>query len=192
MKKTLIFSLLWLLFAFANAQTTWVIDPVHSTVQFEVSHLSISSVTGLFTSYSGTVTSNGEDFRNASANITIDASSITTNNLERDRHLKEDDFFNVKKYPKINFVSKKFSLTEDNNYIIEGDLTIREKTMPIILTAEFGGIISINKIKKAGFKAKGKINRFEYGLKWDDLLDSGGLMVGEEVDLILNVELVKQ
>ncbi|MEL7006836.1 MAG: YceI family protein, partial [Bacteroidota bacterium] len=79
-----------------------------------------------------------------------------------------------------------------NTYIIEGDLTIREMTMPVVLTAEFGGIVSIDNVKKAGFTAKGKINRFKYGLKWDDLLDNGGLIVGEEVDLVLKVELIKK
>lgn len=180
------------MFGFANGQTTWVIDPTHSTIQFEVSHLSVSSVTGLFTSYSGTVTTDGESFNNATANVTIDVASITTNNLERDKHLKEDDFFNAKKYPKISFVSKKFNATENNTYIIEGDLTIREMTMPVVLTAQYGGVISINKAKKAGFTAKGTINRFKYGLKWDDLLDNGGLIVGEEVDIILKLELVMQ
>ncbi len=192
MKRTLILTALWLLFGFANAQTTWVIDPVHSTLQFEVSHLSVSSVTGLFTSFSGTVTANENDFNDASVNVTIDVASITTNNLERDKHLKEDDFFNAKKYPKITFVSRKFDLTEDNTYIIEGDLTIREMTLPVVLTSEFGGVVSISGVKKAGFTAKGRINRFKFGLKWDDLLDNGGFVVGEEVDLILNVELVKQ
>lgn len=192
MRRTLSIIALCLLVSFSYAQTTWVIDQTHSSIQFEVSHLSVSSVTGFFTSYSGTVTTDGENFNNAKADITIDVASITTNNLERDKHLREDDFFNAAKYPKISFVSKKFNLTENNTYIIEGDLTIREMTMPVILTGEFGGIVSINKVKKAGFTATGTINRFKYGLKWDDLLDNGGLIVGEEVDLILKVELVKK
>lgn len=192
MKRTIILSALCLLPALVYSQTTWVIDPVHSSVQFEVSHLSVSSVTGFFTSYSGTVITKGEGFEDANVNVNIDVASITTNNLERDKHLKEDDFFNSSKYPKILFVSRKFDKTENNTYIIEGDLTIREMTMPIVLTAEFGGVVSINNIKKAGFTAKGTINRFKYGLKWDDLLDNGGMIVGEDVDLILKVELVKK
>ena len=192
MKRTLLISALWLSIGFVYGQTTWIIDPVHSSVQFEVSHLTVSSVTGFFTSYSGTVISKGENFNDAKINSTIDVASITTNNLERDKHLKEDDFFNAEKYPKINFVSTKFNMTEDNTYIIEGDLTIREMTKKVVLTGEFGGIVSINDVKKAGFTAKGRINRFDFGLKWDDLLDNGGLMVGEEVDLILKVELVKK
>lgn len=192
MKRIILFSALCLLSALANSQTIWVIDPVHSSVQFEVSHLAVSSVTGFFTSYNGKVITKGEGFDDAKVNVQIDVASITTNDLERDKHLKEDDFFNADKYPKISFVSRKFDKTESNTYIIEGDLTIRDKTMPVVLSAEFGGVVSINDVKKAGFTAKGTINRFKYGLKWDDLLDNGGLIVGEEVDLILKVELIKQ
>jgi len=174
------------------AQTSWVIDPTHSSVQFEVSHLAVSSVTGQFTSFSGSITSKKNDFDGAKASATIQTASITTNNLERDKHLKDDDFFHVEKYPEIKFVSNSFEEREDNNYLIKGDLTIKDVTKPIMLNADFGGIVSINGKKKAGFEARGKINRFDFGLSWDDVLDNGGLIVGEEVEIILKIELVKQ
>lgn len=192
MKKTCIILILSFISSVSLAQTTWVIDPTHSSVQFDVSHLAVSSVTGFFTSYAGTLTSKKNDFEDSKINATIEVASITTNNLERDKHLKEDDFFNAEKFPEIKFESTSFKKVSDNNYLIEGNLTIRDVTKPVTLDAEFGGIVSINNKKKAGFTATGTIDRFDYGLKWDDVLDNGGLIVGEKVDIILKIELVKQ
>ncbi len=190
-KNSLVFGLSILSFA-ATGQTTWVVDPVHSSVQFEVSHLAVSSVTGDFTGFTGSVITQNDDFNNARISATIDVNSVDTNNLERDKHLKEDDFFNATKYPNITFVSSVFSKEKDNIFTIQGDLTIRDVTKPISLSAEYGGIVSINGQQKAGFTAEGTIDRFDYGLKWDDVLDSGGLIVGEKVDIILKVQLVKK
>lgn len=192
MKKICIILIISFVSAVGIAQTTWVIDPTHSSVQFDVSHLAVSSVTGSFTSYAGTLTAKKNDFEGAKVNATIEVASITTNNMERDKHLKEDDFFNAEKYPEIKFESTSFKKVSGNNYTIEGNLTIRDITKPVTLDAEFGGIVSINNKKKAGFTATGTIDRFEYGLKWDDVLDNGGLIVGEKVDIILKMELVKQ
>jgi len=192
MKKTsVLIALLFIIFS-SNAQTTWVIDPAHSSIQFEVSHMTISSVTGQFTSYSGNIISKKNNFEGAKITATVQAASITTNNLERDKHLKDDDFFNVEKYPEIKFVSTSFEKKDNNNYLIKGNLTIKDVTKPIILKAGYGGIVSINNKKKAGFEARCTINRFDYGLSWDDVLDNGGLIVGEDVDIILKIELVKQ
>ena len=178
---------------FSIAQSTWVIDPGHSQIEFEVSHLTVSSVTGFFTSFSGTVvTSKKTDFEDAKIHATIEVASITTNNLERDKHLKEDDFFNANEYPEIKFKSTSFSRNADGSFKLMGDLTIRDVTKPITLDVKFGGIASIDNMKRAGFTAKGSINRFDYKLKWDDALDSGGLIVGEKVDMILRMELIKQ
>lgn len=173
-------------------QTTWVIDPANSSVQFEVPHLTVSSVTGVFTAYTGTLTAKKNDFENAKLRANIEVASISTNNLERDKHLREADFFNVEEFPEMTFKSTSFEKLENNNYLITGDLTIKEITKPITLEAVFGGIISIDNQKKAGFKAKGAINRFDYGLEWNDVIDSGGLIVGETVDIILNMQLIKQ
>ncbi|MGD1959277.1 MAG: YceI family protein [Fulvivirga sp.] len=173
-------------------QTTWVVDPAHSSVQFEVSHMTVSSVTGVFTGFTGSVTSSRENFQNAKINASIDVNTVSTNNLERDKHLKENDFFNANTFPNISFISSVFKKNADGTYTIQGDLTIRDVTKPISLSANFGGLVSINGKQKAGFAAKGKINRFDYGLKWDDVLDSGGLIVSETVNIVLNIELVKQ
>ncbi|MEP2772954.1 MAG: YceI family protein [Fulvivirga sp.] len=192
MKRIFFTLILALLFISSQAQTTWIVDPTHSSIQFEVSHLAVSSVTGQFTSYSATVTSKKNDFNGAKITATIQTASITTNNLERDKHLKDDDFFNAAEYPEIKFESTSFIEKEDNMYSITGNLTMKGVTKPITLNAEFGGIVSINKKEKAGFEARGTVNRFDYGLSWDDVLDSGGLIVGEKVDIILKIELVKQ
>ncbi len=192
MKRIFFTFILALLFISSQAQTTWIVDPTHSSIQFEVSHLAVSSVTGQFTSYSATVTSKKNDFNGAKITATIQTASITTNNLERDKHLKDDDFFNAAEYPDIKFESTSFIEKEDNMYSITGNLTMKGVTKPITLNAEFGGIVSINKKEKAGFEARGTVNRFDYGLSWDDVLDSGGLIVGEKVDIILKIELVKQ
>lgn len=193
MKKLLIILTFCFFTNFAIAQsTTWVIDPTHSSVNFEVPHLTVSTVSGYFTDFSGTAFSEGDDFHNAEINAVIDVASITTHNLERDKHLKEDDFFNTNQFPNITFKSNTFRKTEDGSFEIYGDLTIRDITKPVVLEADFAGIVLLDDQKKAGFTAKGKINRFDYGLKWDDALDSGGLIVGEEVDLILNITLVQQ
>ncbi len=192
MKKSCLFFFLCLAYYSTAGQTTWVVDPAHSSVQFEVSHLAVSSVSGDFTGFTGSVVTKNDDFNNARINATIDVNSVDTNNLERDKHLKEDDFFNASKYPTITFVSSVCSKTKGNEFTIQGDLTIRDVTKPVSLSAEYGGIVSIDGQQKAGFTAKGTIDRFDYGLKWDDVLDSGGLIVGEKVDIILKVELVKK
>lgn len=193
MKKLLPIILILITFSFLNAQNTWKIDNTHSTVEFEVSHLTVSSVTGFFTSFKGEIiTTKKNEFEDAKVNATIDVPSVTTNNLERDKHLKEDDFFNAEKYPIITFKGTEFKKYEDGSYSLSGDLTIRDITKKIDLDVEFGGIVSLNDMKRAGFTAKGSINRFDYGLKWDDSLDSGGLIVGEKVNIILKIEAVKQ
>lgn len=174
------------------SQIKWEIDKVHSSIQFEVSHMTVSSVTGQFLKFDAEViTPTEKSFENAQINATIDASSITTNNLERDKHLKDDDFFNVDKYPQISFVSRSFEKKSGNSYIITGDLTIKGITKTIKLMTEFGGMVSLNDEIKAGFEATTTIDRFEFGLSWDDVLDSGGLIVGEDVEIILKIELVK-
>lgn len=193
MKKILFTLILSSFIYFSQAQTTWIVDPTHSSVQFEVSHLTVSSVTGNFTSFSSTVTTPKKNvFDGARITATIQAASINTNNMERDKHLRADDFLNVEEYPEIKFVSTSFEETKDNYYEITGDLTMKGMTKSITLLATFGGIVSINDKKKAGFEARGSINRFDFGLSWDSVLDNGGLIVGEKVNILLNIELVKQ
>lgn len=173
------------------AQSEWKIDPVHSSIQFDVTHLVVSTVTGSFTDFTGTVKSNGESFENSSVVCKVDVNSIDTENLTRDKHLKEDDFFNANKFPLIVFSSTSFKKTGENEYKVEGDLTIRDVTKKVVFMATNSGTVNTGTKVISGFKVTGKINRFEFNLKWDDTLDSGSLVVGEDVDIRMNLELVK-
>lgn len=170
----------------------WQTDPEHSFIQFEVSHLTISTVVGYFNEFSAKVESHGNNFSGAKANAIIDVNSVDTKNMKRDKHLKEDDFFNVAKFPSIRFTSTEFTLNKDGTYTIIGDLTIRDVTKPIKLEAKYNGEVSFEGKTTCGFTANGSLNRFDYGLKWNDVVDSGGFVVGETVKIILNLRLVKQ
>ena len=173
-------------------KTKWAIDPTHSEVQFKVKHLVISTVTGSFKKFSGTVEGEDENFDGARANFSLDVTSIDTNQPDRDGHLKSPDFFAAEQYPTIVFKNGTLRKISGNAYKLSGSLTIRETTKVVELDAEFGGIMKDpwNNIK-AGFEINGKINRKDFGLNWSALTEAGGMVVGEEVKIHINVELVK-
>lgn len=173
--------------------TTWKIDPTHSEVQFKVKHLMISTVTGQFANFEGTVEAPSEDFSGASITFEADVDSISTKNADRDQHLKAPDFFDAAQYPKVRFVSKEVKKVDDTNYKVTGDLTIREHTKPVELAVEYGGITKDPWGQvKAGFELSGKINRKEFGLAFHATTDTGGLVLGDEVKLLAAVEVVRQ
>lgn len=174
-------------------KTKWVLDPAHSEVQFKAKHLVISTVTGKFNSYDGSVETKSEnDFEDADITFTIDAASIDTNQEQRDAHLRSADFFDAEKYPKITFKSTSFRKTGDDNYELAGDLTIRDVTKPITLDVEYGGSTTDPYGNyKAGFEVTGKINRKEYGLQWNGITEAGTIVVSNEIKLILNVQFIK-
>lgn len=172
-------------------QANWSVDKGHSSVQFEVNHLVISTVVGNFTVFKGEVNcKNDEDLIDADIWAEIDVNSIDTRNLSRDEHLRKDDFFNAQKFPKILFKSKSVKKQPDNTYLVEGELTIRDVTKPIKLEASYGGTVTLDGKKRAGIMASGSLNRFDYNLKWDDTLDNGSMVVGEKVNIKLNIQLV--
>lgn len=172
-------------------KTKWGIDPTHSEVQFKVKHLVISTVTGSFKKFQGAVETESDDFDNATVNFSIDASSIDTNQADRDGHLKSEDFFAVAQYPELTFSGTLYK-KKGNDYKLAGDLTIRGNARPVELDVEFGGIVKDPWGNvKAGFEMTGKINRKEYGLTWNALTEAGGVVVGEDVKLHINVEVVK-
>ncbi|MFY0652328.1 MAG: YceI family protein [Cyclobacteriaceae bacterium] len=175
-----------------KAQSIWKIDPVHSSIQFDVTHLVVSTVTGKFAKFAGTVETENGSFENAKVEATLDVASINTENLTRDKHLKQDDFFNAEKFPKISFKSEFFKKVADNEYLLTGSLTIRDITKNVSMKAVHSGNVMIGSKTVAGFKVNFIINRFDYGLKWDDTLDSGSLVVGENVDVSMNLELTKE
>jgi polyisoprenoid-binding protein YceI len=172
--------------------TAWKFDPAHTQIRFSVTHMVISEVTGDFKKFDGDVKSNGTDFSNALINFTADVNSINTDNEKRDGHLKSDDFFNADKYPQIKFVGKTMQKVGKNKYKLTGDFTIRDVTKKVTLDVTYTGSASAFGQEKAGFKLSGKINRFDYNLKWNSLLEAGGAVVGKDVEITCNVELVKQ
>ena len=175
-----------------TAQSTWVFDQAHTSVGFSIEHLVISETTGQFASFEGTVKASTGDFSNAEIDFSVDVSSIDTGNERRDGHLKSDDFFAVESYPKMSFRSTSFEKVEGNTYKLIGDLTIRDVTKAIELEVTYKGTAKMGETEKAGFKLTGTLNRFDYNLKWSQLTEAGGLVVGEEVTITINVELNKQ
>jgi len=165
---------------------------MHTDVQFKVKHLMINTVTGEFTSYRVDVDSDAADFSDAKIRFEADVNSISTKNEMRDGHLKSDDFFNAEKYPTITFVSTDFTKTGEETFDLTGDFTIRDVTKRITLRGEFGGtMLDPYGNTKAGFELSGKIDRKEFGLHWNGVTEAGGIVVSDEVRLLLNVQLLK-
>ena len=173
-------------------KTLWKIDPTHSEIQFKVKHLVISTVTGSFNTFDGSVETEDDDFAGADVRFEADINSITTNNEQRDGHLKSDDFFNAEKFPKLTFESASFEKTGDDTYKMAGNLTIRDVTKKITLDVVYGGtVVDPYGQTKAGFEVTGTINRKEYGLSWSAVTEAGNLVVADNVKLIMNVQFVQ-
>jgi polyisoprenoid-binding protein YceI len=178
--------------AFAQ-QTTWKMDPVHSNVEFTVTHMVISEVTGHFKDFSATLTQGKEDFSGSILSATIKTASISTDNDMRDNHLRSADFFDVEKFPEMTFKSTSFEKLGESDYRITGDLTMHGVTKSVVLNTKYNGQIKDPKgTVYVGFKAAGKVNRTEFGVKWNKALEAGGIMVSDNVDITLNVKMVKQ
>ena len=191
-KTALAISLAIALPVLANADT-WHIDPAHTNVEFTVRHMMISNVKGQFQKTSGTITVNGNDPTSAKIDATIDAASIDTRVEKRDAHLKSPDFLDVAKYPTITFTSTKVEADGPNKWKVTGDLTLHGVTKPVVLEVESSGApINVMGTTRAGASATTKINRGDFGLKWNKMLDSGGVMVGDEVAISIDVEAVKK
>jgi len=174
-------------------KTKWVIDPTHSKIGFKVKHLMISNVLGNFKQFEGEVLTDGDNFENAEIKLTIEAASVDTEIADRDTHLKSADFFDAEKYPKLTFSDAKIVDLGDDTFEMKGNLTIKDVTKPVKLTVEFGGIMKDPwGNEKAGFSISGKISRKDWGLTWNAALEAGGVLVGEDVKIIIDVELLKQ
>lgn len=174
-------------------KTTWKLDPTHSELTFKVKHLMISNVKGEFRKFDGTITSNGADFSNASVSADVDASSIDTNNADRDAHLKGADFFEVDKNPQITFRGTSFSKLDDENYQLKGILAMKGTEKEITLDVDFGGFVTDPYGQdKAGFTISGKFNRKDWGLNWNASLEAGGVLVSDEVRVAGELQFIKQ
>jgi len=169
----------------------WVLDPSHSELAFKVKHMMITNVNGEFKNFSVEV--DGEDIFKSTLILNVDASSINTDNEDRDNHLKSADFFDVEIYDKLTFKSSQFEKIDDNEYKLHGVLTIKGVSKKVVLDVEFGGYMKDPYgNEKAGFSVSGKINRKEFGLNWNAALEAGGVMVSDEVKLSSEVQLVQQ
>ena len=172
---------------------TYKIDAAHSEIGFKIKHLVISTVSGSFSKFDATMQSDKADFTDASISFEADVNSISTNSDQRDGHLKSDDFFNAEQHPKITFKSTSIEKKGDNEYVLHGDLTIRDVTKNIALKVEHGGsAIDPWGQYKEGFELEGKISRKAFNLKWNALTEAGGAVVSDDVRLILNVQMIRQ
>ncbi len=194
MKRTLSIIAAALLSTATYAQsTTWTGDIAHSSIGFNVDHMVISEMTGQFGDYAITAKADKEDFSDASFDVTIQMNSVNTQDDQRDGHLKNADFFDVEKYPTMTFKSTKMKKAKGKKYKLHGDMTIKGVTKSVVLEATFGGIITDPWGNvRAGFKITGEIDRQDFGLTYNSVLDSGGLAVGNEVRIETRVELIKQ
>ena len=172
----------------------WDIDVAHTNVEFKVKHLMITNVKGNFDSFSGTLSTEGDDLSTGKLDVTIQVASIDTDNQQRDDHLRSADFFDAQKYPTMTFVSKKFIADGDMVKQIVGDLTIRDVTREVTLAVEEQSQVVKGPWGKTrrGATATTTINRFDYGLAWNKLMETGGLVVGEDIRITLEVELIKR
>jgi len=170
--------------------TKWSIDPTHSELQFKVKHLMITNVTGQLSGLSGEIESENEDFKNTKITFSADVNTINTSNEQRDTHLKSADFFDGASFPELKFTSTSFNASEGK---VTGDLTIKDVTRPVTLDVEYSGTNTDPWGNlKAGFSIEGKINRTDFGLTWNAALETGGVLVSEDVKISAEVQFVKQ
>lgn len=175
------------------ANTKWALDPTHSELQFKVKHLMISTVTGQFNTFSAVVETEDDDFAKAKVHFEAEVDSISTNNEQRDTHLKAGDFFDADKFPKVIFDADKMEKISDDEYKLKGTLIMRGVSKPVTLHVEFGGITQDPwGNTRTGFSVTGKINRQDFGISFGAVTETGGLLLGDEIKIIANVQFVKQ
>lgn len=168
---------------------TWKVDASHTRVGFTVKHMMVSKVKGSFVAVDGTIEGNPEDLTGANINFTIDTNSINTNSEDRDNHLRSADFFDAETYPQMTFVSTDIVKTDDDEYDVTGDLTIKGVTKKVTFEAEFEGIATNPwGVQIAAFEIEGKISRKEFGLTWNQALEAGGVLVGDDIKISIDLQ----
>jgi polyisoprenoid-binding protein YceI len=174
-------------------ETNWNIDAMHSEIGFKVKHMMISNVRGKFAAFTAIAKTHGDDFSSAKFDFSAAINSIDTGVADRDAHLKSDDFFNAERFPEMVFKSTGIEKKDDENFIINGELTIRNVTQPIALTAEFSGIVQDPYGQtKAGLSVNGKIKRSEFGLLWSAVTEAGKVVVSDDIHLNCDMQFVKE
>jgi polyisoprenoid-binding protein YceI len=172
---------------------TYKIDAAHSEIKFKVKHLMITNVTGQFKKFDATFEADKDDFTDAKITFEADIDSIDTNQEQRDGHLKSPDFFDAASFPKLSFVSNKLESKGGSDYVLTGDLTIRGNTREVKLDVEYGGsMVDAYGQQKVGFELAGKISRSDFGLTWSAVTEAGGVVVADEIKLLLSVQFIKQ
>ena len=175
----------------ASRANSWSVDHAHSKIGFKVRHLGISNVRGDFRDYDVSISMTDGDVSKLSASATIQTTSVFTNNDRRDNHLRSPDFFSAEAFPAMTFQRKEVRAVDGNTFELVGDLTIRDVTTEVVLDAEFLGTATMGDQESAGFEASTEINRMDYGLAWNRLTEAGGFVVGHNVEIILELEMVK-
>jgi len=176
-----------------SAQTTWKLDKSHSNVKFAVAHLVIAEIDGRFKDFDATITHTKDDLSDMKIEATIKTASIDTDNERRDGHLRSDDFLNAEQFPNITFKSTGVEKTGADTYKITGDLTIRDITKPVVLDTKFGGTVKDPRGNtKSAFRATTKIDRFEFGTKWKNAIETGGLVAGKDINVTLLLSFAQQ
>ncbi|MDD2688104.1 MAG: YceI family protein [Bacteroidales bacterium] len=189
MKKVLILLAMAFISIGSFAQTEWIADPYHSSLNFDISHSGISFVNGKFMEYTGSLTTNGEELSDANFDVTVKVTSINTNVEKRDNHLRSADFFEVEKYPEMTFKSTKILATgKADHYLLYGKLTIKDVTKDVIFDVYYGGTVKNDQGERLGMKAKTTINRFDYNIDYDP--SAAG--VGKDVNIVVHGQFIKQ
>jgi polyisoprenoid-binding protein YceI len=174
------------------ANTNWQLDAAHSEVTFRVRHLVIATVSGKFDKFASNLTTIGDDFTTSNIEFSVDTASVNTGVDARDNHLRGDDFFNSEQFPQMTFKSTGLKKNGNGDYQLDGHLTVRDVTKPISLNVEFGGTATDPYGNhKAAFEVSGKLNRKEFGLRWDAVTEAGGAVVSDEVKIHANVQFAK-
>lgn len=189
MKNLITLVALIILTVSSHAQTQWVLDPYHSSVNFNISHSGISIVNGKFMEYTGNLTTKGEALNDADIDFTVKVNSINTNVEKRDDHLRSADFFEVEKYPDMTFKSTKILATgKPNQYLLYGKLTIKGVTKDVIFDVHYGGTAKSDQGERLGVKAKTTINRLDYNIDYDP----GAAVIGKDVSIVVHLQFEKQ
>lgn len=179
--------------AISLGQSTWGFDKSHSSVQFDIDHMVISEVSGSFKEFDGMVKATKEDFSDAQIEFTIQVKSVNTDNADRDKHLRSPDFFDAEKYETIKFKSTSLKKVGEGVYKMTGNITMHGVTKKITLDVSYGGTIKDPYGNmRAGFKIMGTLNRTDFGLVYNSTMETGGLLIGEEVSIVCKVELIKK
>jgi polyisoprenoid-binding protein YceI len=174
-------------------KSNWTIDPTHSEIGFKVKHMMFTNVSGKFNAFDASIENEDNNFETSKINFSASINSVDTNNPDRDTHLRSADFFDADNFPKLSFVSTNIKKINEGEYQISGNLTIKDVAKNITLETEYSGLMTDPwGNTKIGLSITGKINRKEFGLTWNTALEAGGVLVGEEIKLVSEIQLIKQ